>query len=180
MHGGDRAAGVLLEDQGTALRMVVVGLCDESQRRSGALAAAYHFALGEAVRRRRPWLRTGGTRPVLSDGVLQFKRKWGAHVRPVWQDAYLAVDCPAWTATLRAVFAHHPIVAEARDGEFVALYRPRHHRRPPIGRLSRHARALWPGGRARSRRVGMGVCATPSRRDDRRHDPIRVGVLTSS
>jgi hypothetical protein len=120
MRGGERVAGLLLEDQGSELRMVVVGMVDAAHRRDGALAAAYYFAIAEAVRRGRRWLRTGGTRPVLSDGVLEFKRKWGAHVRRVRQETYLALRCPAWTPSLRAFFARHPIVAEAEDGEFLA------------------------------------------------------------
>jgi hypothetical protein len=119
MRGAERAAGVLLEEQRTELRMVVVGMIDAAERREGALAAAYWFAVGEAVRRGRCWLRTGGTRPVLSDGVLDFKRKWGAHVRRVRQDAYLALRCPAWTPALRALVARHPLVTEAEDGEFL-------------------------------------------------------------
>lgn len=119
-RGAERVAGVLLEDQGRALRMVVVGMVDPANRRDGALAAAYHFALAEAVGRGRAWLGTGGTRPVLSDGVLDFKRKWGAHVRRVRQEAYLALACAGWAPTLRALFARHPVVAEAADGEFLA------------------------------------------------------------
>jgi hypothetical protein len=120
MHDRDCAAGVLLEEQGDALRMVVIGMVDAAWRREGALAAAYYFAIEEAVRRGRRWLRTGGTRPTLSDGVLEFKRKWGAHVRRVHQSNYLALGCPAWTPTLRASFARHPLVAEAKEGEFLA------------------------------------------------------------
>jgi hypothetical protein len=119
MRGAERAAGVLLEEQRTELRMVVVGMVDAAHRRDGALAAAYWFAVAEAVRRGRRWLRTGGTRPVLSDGVLEFKRKWGAHVRRVRQDAYLAIRCPTWTPALCGLIARHPLVTEAEDGEFL-------------------------------------------------------------
>ncbi len=120
LRGAERVAGLLLEDQGRALRMVVVGMVDAANRRDGALAAAYYFAIAEAVRRGRAWLRTGGTRPVLSDGVLEFKRKWGTHVRRVRQETYLAVACSEWTPALRALVARHPLVAEAADGEFLA------------------------------------------------------------
>src|SRR5262249_26486858 len=119
MRRAERTAGVLLEEQSTGLRMVVVGMVDDTNRREGALAAAYWFAVAEAVRRGRRWLRTGGTRPVLSDGVLEFKRKWGAHVRRVRQDAYLAIRCPAWTQALCALVARDPLVTEAEDGEFL-------------------------------------------------------------
>src|SRR5262249_3929877 len=149
------------EDQGSELRMVVVGMVDAANRRDGALAAAYYFAVAEAVRRGRRWLRTGGTRPVLSDGVLEFKRKWGAHVRRVRQEAYLALACPAWTPALRGFFVRHPVVAEIEDGEFLACTEPEALLHP----LSEAARgmfeiaglagALVPAGAGRWARVAL-------------------------
>jgi hypothetical protein len=121
MRGAERVAGLLLESQGPALRMVVVGMTDAAHRRDGALPAAYYFAIEEAVRRGRRRLRTGGTRPVLSDGVLEFKRKWGAQLSPMRQLAYLGVGCAEWSPTVRALLARHPLVVEASGGEFVAL-----------------------------------------------------------
>src|SRR5262249_17790985 len=102
-RGGDRIAGVLLEPQGPALRMLVLGMLDGDARRDGALAAVYCFALAEAVRRGRAVLRTGGARPVLSDGVLEFKRKWGAGLRAARQQDYVAVTLGSWSPAVRAL-----------------------------------------------------------------------------
>jgi hypothetical protein len=124
MRGSQRLAGLLLEPQGDTLRMIVVGMTDASCVRDGALAAVYYFAIGEAVRRRKRLLRTGGTRPVLGDRVLEFKRKWGAGIRRARQQDYLAVGFREWSPTVRALFTRHPVVVEtSRDG-FFALTDP--------------------------------------------------------
>jgi hypothetical protein len=121
MRGAERLAGLLLESQGPALRMVVVGMTDAAHLLNGALAAAYYFAIEEAVRRGQRRLRTGGTRPVLSDGVLRFKRKWGARPCSVRQLAYIGVGCAGWSATVRALLARHPLLVETPDGDLAAL-----------------------------------------------------------
>jgi hypothetical protein len=168
MRDGEPVAGLLLEDQGRELRMVVVGMVEAANRRDGALAAAYYFAIDEAVRRGRRWLRTGGTRPVLSDGVLEFKRKWGAHVRGVRQAHYLAMRCPGWTPAVRRLLARHPLVIEPRDGEFLACTVREAIERPPneaarsMLELGGLAGALVPDDRGTPIRVALETPAAPA------------------
>jgi hypothetical protein len=45
-----------------------------------ALEACYYHAIRFAVERRLPRLSLGAVRPVLTDGVLRYKRKWGGRV----------------------------------------------------------------------------------------------------
>ena len=104
--------------------MVVLGMHDAADRRDGALAAIYYFAIAEAVRRGQRLLRTGGTRPVLSDGVLEFKRKWGSGIRRGCQQDYLALGYREWSPALGALFGHHPVVVETARGRFLALTDP--------------------------------------------------------
>jgi hypothetical protein len=120
----DRLAGVLLESQGTSLRMLVLGMREASRRVDGALAGLYYFALADAARRGARWLRTGGTRPVLSDGVLEFKRKWGAGIRDGRQRDYIAIGVRRWSDATRALLARHPVVVETGPGAWYALTDP--------------------------------------------------------
>jgi hypothetical protein len=121
LRGDERIAGVLIESQGPTMRMVVLGMQQPDQRRDGALAAAYYFSIVEAVRRGQHLIRTGGVRPVLGDGVLEFKRKWGAGIRPAHQLDHLALAFRFWSPTIRALFAEHPVVVETTSGEYLAL-----------------------------------------------------------
>jgi hypothetical protein len=131
VRAGERLAGLLLESRGRTLRMLVLGMRDARHRRDGALAALYHFALAEAARRRDRLLRTGGARPVLSDGVLEFKRKWGAGLRHGGQHDYLALGIGTWSPAVRALFGRHPVVVEAARDRFEALTDPDVARHPP-------------------------------------------------
>lgn len=75
------AAGVLLP-RGRQLRLLWVGavLDARGQWAQGAMNALYLFSLRHAFDRGHRVLNLAGTRPLLSDGVYRFKRKWGAVV----------------------------------------------------------------------------------------------------
>lgn len=75
------AAGVLLPWRGQ-LRLLWVGapLDDAGHWADGAMNALYLFTLRHAFDRGHREINLAGTRPLLSDGVYRFKRKWGARV----------------------------------------------------------------------------------------------------
>lgn len=113
---GERLGGVLLEPQGERLRMVLLGVRDDEVLREGAVAAIYVHSIREAQRRGFATLDFGGSRPVLSDGVLAYKRKWGACLRPSSRWDYTALHLPREAAFTRAFLAAHPLIVETGSG----------------------------------------------------------------
>jgi hypothetical protein len=117
---GARVSAALLEPHGRLLRCVAFGLRDPEAVREGALAACYWLMIEHAVARGYETLRLGGSRPVMSDGALRHKLKWGGALGAVRQWDYLAVRVDPQSAVLRALLAVHPLVAEDA-GRFLAL-----------------------------------------------------------
>jgi hypothetical protein len=60
----------------------------------------------------------------LSDGVLEFKRKWGAGIRDGGQRDYIAIGVRRWSDATRALFVRHPVVVETGPGAWYALTDP--------------------------------------------------------
>ena len=118
--GGARVGAALLEPRGGELRNLAFGVRDPALVREGVLSACYWFMIERAVREGYAALWLGGSRPVLSDGVLRHKLKWGGVLRPIRQWEYVAMSVDPRNATARAILAAHPLVAEDRDG-FVAV-----------------------------------------------------------
>ncbi|MEP7207648.1 MAG: GNAT family N-acetyltransferase [Casimicrobiaceae bacterium] len=79
---GELVAGQLLEREGDVLHLVALGVRDgdEELLKAGASAALYVFAIEYATREGCRFLDFRGTRASLADGVLRYKRKWGAGV----------------------------------------------------------------------------------------------------
>jgi len=119
-RGGTRVGAALLEPRGRELRNLAFGVRDPALVREGVLSAAYWFMVERAVREGYATLWLGGSRPVLSDGVLRHKLKWGAVLTPIRQWENVAVGVDPQNATARALLAAHPLVAEER-GRFVAV-----------------------------------------------------------
>lgn len=108
---GERLGGALLEPRGRQLRDVAVGLRD-AEDPHGIRAAQYYFAIRHAIDAGYERLSVGGSRPVLSDGVLRTKLKWGAVLTPVLQWDYLALALPRGPQALRGLLGKHSLVAE--------------------------------------------------------------------
>jgi hypothetical protein len=84
------------------------------------LEACYHQAIRFAVERGFRRLSLGACRPVLTDGVLRYKRKWGGTLgAPTTWDAFLLRyrNTPA----VRAALTHVPLVVDRGDGHLAAL-----------------------------------------------------------
>jgi hypothetical protein len=118
-RGGERLGGALLEPRGRELRDVAVGLRD-AEDPHGIRAAQYYFAIQHAIDAGYERLNVGGSRPVLSDGVLRTKLKWGAVLTPILQWDYLALALPRGRQALRGFLGQHPLVAEM-DGRLYAV-----------------------------------------------------------
>jgi hypothetical protein len=118
--GGEPFAGALLERWATGLRILAFGTRVDGAVAPGlALAACYVAAIEFAVERGFPRLSLGNVRPVLTDGVLRYKRKWGGVVgRPTTWDAFLLRH--RGTPAVRAALTAAPLVVR-RGGRLVGL-----------------------------------------------------------
>jgi len=119
-RSGRAVAGAVLERAAGDLRILVFGadLAADVPPTTGVEACYYH-AIRHAVANGFRRLGLGTCRPVLSDGVLRYKRKWGAHLgRPNTWDAWLLRY--RHTPAVRAAFTSAPLVVESR-GNLAAL-----------------------------------------------------------
>jgi GNAT acetyltransferase-like protein len=118
---GRPLGGAVIERWGRDPRVLVFGVETRADiPATGLLEACYYHAIRFAVERGFRRLSLGTTRPVLSDGVLRYKRKWGATIgRPGTWDTFLLRyrNTPALRAALTAV----PLIVERDDGGLAAL-----------------------------------------------------------
>ncbi len=92
---------------------------------AGALAALYLYGVQHLMAQGYRHARLGGVRPFLDDGVLRYKRKWGARLvagddgDPHW--LLLRIVQP--TAAVRAWLAACPVIAEDAHGLIGRVFR---------------------------------------------------------
>lgn len=118
---GTRFGGAILERRGRALHGILFGLRDPADVREGVLSAGYCFMIERAAREGYDAFEFGGSRPVLSDGILRYKLKWGAVLTSsVVQWDYFAVGIDAGNEAARTLLTAHPLIAED-DGRLVVV-----------------------------------------------------------
>jgi Acetyltransferase (GNAT) domain len=119
--GGRPVAGAVVERWGADARVLVFGVEDDGATRpTTLLAACYYHAIEYAVAERFARFSLGTTRPALSDGVLRYKRKWGAAIgTPNTWDAFLLRYRN--TPGVRAAFTAAPLVLDRGRGGLAAL-----------------------------------------------------------
>jgi hypothetical protein len=129
VEGGRRVAGALCrwDDRGGTLTVRLLGVLDGADEHysSGAFKAVYHFLIDWAVRRGVQRVDLSGAEALLSMGIVQWKRRFGAamvlppnHFRDkrVW--LHVARD----SAAVRDFLAANPLVAMTADGALEAVY----------------------------------------------------------
>jgi len=113
LDDGDRTvAGALLECWGREHRILAFGVEVDGAIPSGLLLeACYYHAIRFAAEAGIPRLSLGTVRPVLTDGVLRYKRKWGASLgRPsTWEAFSLSYRN---SPPVRAAFSAAPLVID--------------------------------------------------------------------
>src|SRR5262245_3445617 len=118
---GRAVAGAVLERWGGDARVLVFGVeTDGPTRPTTLLAACYYHAIAYALAAGVMRFSLGTTRPTLSDGVLRYKRKWGATIgRPRTWDTFLLRyrNTPA----VRAVLTDAPLVLDRGRHGLAAL-----------------------------------------------------------
>jgi len=118
---GVPVSGAVLEHGRDATAVLVFGVSLDGPVPSGAaVEACYYHAIRFAVERGFRRLSLGACRPVLTDGVLRYKRKWGARIgTPVRWDAFALRYRN--TAAVRAALTASPLVIDLGDGRLAAL-----------------------------------------------------------
>lgn len=110
-RGGATCAGAVVDEHGRELRVRAFAAADPTGRPVALLEACYWHTIRLAVARGFRRLELGTARPVLSDGVLRHKRKWGGRLgRPTTLDRYLLDWRP--TPATRAALTGAPLVVE--------------------------------------------------------------------
>ena len=114
------AAGVLIQ-AGGSLGFPWIGMPVDVDPRTldGAFAGLYYFIVRLAYERGCDGVNCFTNRPSLSDGVLRYKRKWGARLSGSDRlNGQILLKPVANTAALRSLLRHNPFIAVA-GGEFI-------------------------------------------------------------
>lgn len=81
-QGNDYVSGTMLVRDKDRVRGLSLGVKngDTAYVKAGAIAAAYYFSITHLIEQGYKKLHFGASRPMLRDGVLQFKKKWGINI----------------------------------------------------------------------------------------------------
>ncbi len=116
MLDDEAVAGELISYREEVPELHAVGVRnrDSDLIRRGALSACYHFGLQHLEERGFQRVSVGGSRSLLNDGVLQYKRKWGQRVTFPY-DAYLLTRVLEATPATRNLLKKLPVICAAGD-----------------------------------------------------------------
>ena len=120
----ERIAGALLRQHDHGLDLLSLGLAGtgEDARRAGAIPAIYYFSLEHARSQGCAVIDCGNSRPSPADGVMWFKRKWGARLTPrtnIASDLLFRWERP--NQAVRTFLSHTPlIIQKGRELSLVA------------------------------------------------------------
>jgi hypothetical protein len=118
---GRAVSGAVIDRAGRQATVLVFGVHpDGPVPAAAALEACYYHSIRFAVEEGFGRLSLGTCRPVLTDGVLRYKRKWGARLgTPTTWDSFALRyrNTPA----VRAVLAAAPLIVEHGSGRLAAL-----------------------------------------------------------
>jgi hypothetical protein len=113
MLDGRRVGGMMVTQKDRRFFLAATGVLsgDESLLRKGVLSAGYFHAMEYANRTQCTSLDFGGTRPSLNDGLLYYKRKWGARLdsKPT-NRIHLLTYWPTTTPEIVAMLKHAPLI----------------------------------------------------------------------
>ena len=114
---GRRIAAGLLQRHGSVLHYMAVGTRngESAARKMGAMTALYHRAITYAREFGLSRMDFGGVRPVLTDGLVRYKRKWGMRLTTHPGSHYgLFVHWNRLSAPVAAFLAQMPLVFRDR------------------------------------------------------------------
>jgi len=111
--------GTIVFPQDGVMRNPYVGILngDEAISREGASRALYYYVMLVAHSWGCKGVNFGSTRPFLSDGVLQYKLKWGMQI---WQDelstAVFSLATPGFSGPAQKFLEAHPFIRIIGEG----------------------------------------------------------------
>jgi len=111
IHRGQRIAGMLMRQQGEVLHGLTLGTKDGeySALRLGAIAAIYYHAFHYAKTHGCHQVRFGGTRPIVTDGDVRYKRKWGLRLVERADTYQFAVRCERLDEAVLGLLTQTPL-----------------------------------------------------------------------
>lgn len=147
-QGGQRIAGAVLRAKGAMLQTVAMGTAngDYQPIRLGAATAIYCHAVEYARASGCTEINFGGSRPVLTDGALRFKTKWGMRLVQQAGPCYdFLIRWEHLDDSIRAFLSKTPLIFRDREQLSAVAYVP------GDGPLSQQQaagayRALWTPG----------------------------------
>ena len=120
---GKRAAASLFERKARTLDLLALGTVngDHTLVREGALAALYYYIIKLAQDLGCTTVDLRGNRPSLNDGLVRYKKKWGAALYDMTSSCYdLLVDWENPNQVVREFFTHTPLIFR-ENGRLSAL-----------------------------------------------------------
>lgn len=113
VRDGEKIAGAIADPIGEMLHLWVIGTRDGDPGllKAGAVSAVYRFVIEFAQQQRCTTINFGLCQANMNDGVLRYKRKWGAEMRQNTDNSgFFLVHWRTWNHTVAAFLAANPIV----------------------------------------------------------------------
>ena len=106
-EAGTIISGILLDHSTDPVRLWSLGVRDNNREhlKHGAIGGLYHFAFEHLLANGATTVNLGASRAFLNDGVLQYKKKWGQHIRQASPTVFgirIAKETPAVRSFLGA------------------------------------------------------------------------------
>ena len=116
-RGEDLVAGSVLYRRGDTVQSLWSGFAGENLRAlDGATSALFYYLVGFAFDHGCRTVDYCGSRPLLSDGVFETKRRWGASVHDDWSLDSLLLQFNRFDAGVRQLLRRCPWITRQGDG----------------------------------------------------------------
>ncbi|MBK8971425.1 MAG: hypothetical protein IPM37_08710 [Hahellaceae bacterium] len=131
MCGDDWVAGVVLSHWQDEMHFLWLGLPDGLERglADAALSGIYLFSLQYAHAQGCADMDFSLTRPLISNGIYHYKRKWGARLIDDWPQAEFHWQFLTLSPAVRSFLAEHPMILR-EQGNLVAYHWAEGHTTP--------------------------------------------------
>jgi hypothetical protein len=122
-RNGDPLTGMLVERRKDTLHVWAIGVLngDLDIVKEGAEAALYWHVVNFAYRGGYARIQFGGVRPSLNDGLLRYKRKWGATLVEKPDNHYdFLIAWDQWNPSVAGFFSENPLIYRASGFSAIA------------------------------------------------------------
>lgn len=110
-QGNEHVSGTMLVYEKGRVRGLSLGVKngDTNLVRAGAIAASYYFSIIHLIEHGHKKLHFGASRPMLRDGVLQFKKKWGINIVDATKKGLCLMPCDK-SPGVKSFFINNPFI----------------------------------------------------------------------